>query len=641
MSHTERWNDLSAKFRNYHQDQFNIFLHMITTPLGVLSVLSLVNKVTGTSFLAKILALAYCVSIMDKLPMHILALTTLVSTGIALGSTLSSGLGYLTHMVMFIVGYFGQDLAHFATGEKTFQSSYQQDSNFLELLAEHTYYLLPLVFESTMPPQTAWTGGEAKFEQIVHTLPCLVAFVVYFLSTSGALLFPWQFQKSRVLIVKLKDAQDLKDLAAIRSWAISKGPSTSTSTHWWYQAPKPDTPPEQCLEKAPKDAFYRIANCPTITNLYKNHFGSNWKVEVLDGMNEVYVSAPHTVKNTSDEVFYTRHIDGPYYYIPFSSCFRMIIGLDANEEITTKFPLVPTELAAQNGDVLAFDFHREVHYIEKNYGVVNKDFRIVLKVHHVIYPSWAWPFGKLMGILSTRYNKLFRSLFLYTINPKGLFNRFAAWNVVFWTKVVHQIEEKVGYCNIGYIAALAVVSFFTTYKVFLVGTSFIHYLRYINTYYHREGVAYGVFKRDVFLFKALSISQLVLLYASAVTNNFTDLSLALKTSPIDYAMIFGGYALSIYTTFQLGVDGTYFGIELGFVKASKHYVQKFPYGVIPHPMILSQCVAMLGFMRAEAFRSSWPYLVPAHVCLYMVHMLQEHFDIYKNKASKSVSLKSA
>jgi hypothetical protein len=25
---------------------------------------------------------------------------------------------------------------------------------------------------------------------------------------------------------------------------------------------------------------------------------------------QVYVSSPHTVKNTSDEVFYTRHIDG-------------------------------------------------------------------------------------------------------------------------------------------------------------------------------------------------------------------------------------------------------------------------------------------------------------------------------------------
>jgi hypothetical protein len=29
--------------------------------------------------------------------------------------------------------------------------------------------------------------------------------------------------------------------------------------------------------------------------------------------------------------------------------------------------------------------------------------------------------------------------------------------------------------------------------VFLLGTSFIHYCRYISTYYHRENVAFGVF----------------------------------------------------------------------------------------------------------------------------------------------------
>jgi hypothetical protein len=46
--------------------------------------------------------------------------------------------------------------------------------------------------------------------------------------------------------------------------------------------------------------------------------------------------------------------------VPFVLYYRIIIGLDANEEITTKFPMVPTEIAAQNGDVLAFDFHREV-----------------------------------------------------------------------------------------------------------------------------------------------------------------------------------------------------------------------------------------------------------------------------------------
>jgi isoprenylcysteine carboxyl methyltransferase (ICMT) family protein YpbQ len=312
----------------------------------------------------------------------------------------------------------------------------------------------------------------------------------------------------------------------------------------------------------------------------------------------------------------------------------MIIGLDANEEITTKFPMVPTEIAAQNGDVLAFDFHREVHYIQKNYGKTNEDFRIVLKVHHVIYPKWARPFGKLLGYLSTRYNRAFRSLFLYTINPNGAFNKFAAWNVIFWTKVVHQLEEKFGYSNIAYLAILAIIACFTDYKVFLLGTSFIHYSRYITTYYHRENVAYGNFKRDVLIYKSIALLQLLSLYVAAVTKNMSNMSALSAIPMVDLAMVVGGYALSMYATYQLGVDGTYFGIELGFVKASKHYVQKFPYGVIPHPMILSQCVALLGLYRHAAFRAAWPYLVPAHVCFYMTHMVQEHFDIHA-KAAKA------
>ena len=86
-------------------------------------------------------------------------------------------------------------------------------------------------------------------------------------------------------------------------------------------------------------------------------------------MNEVYVSAPHTVKNTSDEVPWAEALKARESLAPsgllhetyrwaillhplqvthqtvlllvlisllHSSCFRMIIGLDANEEITTK-----------------------------------------------------------------------------------------------------------------------------------------------------------------------------------------------------------------------------------------------------------------------------------------------------------------
>ena len=50
---------------------------------------------------------------------------------------------------------------------------------------------------------------------------------------------------------------------------------------------------------------------------------------------------------------------------------------------------------------------------------------------------------------------------------------------------------------------------------------------------------------------------------------------------------------------------------------------------IPHPMIVSQVFALLGFFKAAHFRAEWPYLVPVHVAFYVTHMLQEHFDIYK------------
>ena len=166
-----------------------------------------------------------------------------------------------------------------------------------------------------------------------------------------------------------------------------------------------------------------------------------------------------------------------------------------------------------------------------------------------------------------------------------------------------------------------------TWQVFLIGTSFVHYCRYIATYYYRHNVAYGNFKRDAVIYKSVALAQLLGLYLLSIKS--------LAAVPlVEWCMVLGGWGLSTYTAHQLGVDGTYFGIELGFVKAQKNYVQKFPYGVIPHPMILSQCIAMLGLYRNAAFRAAWPYLVPAHICFYVAHMLQEEFDIYKAPAAK-------
>lgn len=50
-------------------------------------------------------------------------------------------------------------------------------------------------------------------------------------------------------------------------------------------------------------------------------------------MNEVYVTGPPRFDQdvNSDQVFYTKHVDGPYTLIPFVSVFRCIVGMDKNK----------------------------------------------------------------------------------------------------------------------------------------------------------------------------------------------------------------------------------------------------------------------------------------------------------------------
>jgi hypothetical protein len=54
-------------------------------------------------------------------------------------------------------------------------------------------------------------------------------------------------------------------------------------------------------------------------------------------------------------------------------------------------------------------------------------------------------------------------------------------------------------------------------------------------------------------------------------------------------------------------------------------------------MIVSQIFALLGVLKADHFRKSCPYLIHAHVFFYLVHMLQEHFDIHYQGCNKYLS----
>jgi hypothetical protein len=77
----------------------------------------------------------------------------------------------------------------------------------------------------------------------------------------------------------------------------------------------------------------------------------------------------------------------------------------------------------------------------------------------------------------------------------------------------------------------------------------------------------------------------------------------------------------------LGIDKTYFGVELGYVNPNAYFVSTFPYNIIPHPMIVGQLIGLCGIHYL--LMRDYQYLILGHILLYTTHMLQEIYDIHR------------
>lgn len=230
--------------------------------------------------------------------------------------------------------------------------------------------------------------------------------------------------------------------------------------------------------------------------------------------------------------------------------------------------------------------------------------------------------------------------------------------------VLYRTVIETGLHNILYVAVLFAMGKLVHPDVFLVGTSFVHYPRYMATYYHRgSDVNFGAFKSDALFFKVVGLSHIGFRYISALFVSFNSGMAAAAAAAggaaeaadrcsgqnttntscdddinttagmitlvaLSLAMITAGSVVSILAAKALGVDGTYFGPELGICEMK--WVTCFPYNVFPHPMITGQLVAFAGVHLLPEFRTAWPWLVPAHCALYAVVMMQEHFDVHRS-----------
>lgn len=250
----------------------------------------------------------------------------------------------------------------------------------------------------------------------------------------------------RVLYTNITDRETEKATEKIKRWAIQHMKNNKISHHWWY------------LELSAEVKNW-VDVC-TLSTKIKSMFASIfvpllYTVDIIPEMNEIYISGEDRMNEymQSDRVFYIPHIDGPFLWIPFVSVYRCMIGLNENSRIVTHFPIPQKCQKVQQGDVLAFDFNREIHYISvcTESKKISHEPRVALKIHYCIYPKCMYWLGMGMYSLNVMYNRTMREVFLETIQPDTYMSRLKGSIVVIATHSYVFIERNIGYRNILYV----------------------------------------------------------------------------------------------------------------------------------------------------------------------------------------------
>lgn len=238
------------------------------------------------------------------------------------------------------------------------------------------------------------------------------------------------FPKPKVYFLNIPDE---KNISILKKWVLNKNIQKDITTHWWYND----------LDTNIKSSFHEISD--QIKNLIMN----DNIVESVVNMDEIYISTNQKTNQTSDSVFYTKHIDGPYYLFPLCSVYRFIYSINENTKISTHIDRTNEKYVLTTGDALGFDFNKEIHHIESNPNIYSNEPRITLKLHYVIYPRYVPKcVGRTLSYINSTYDINARNLFLYTLTPNTMTKKICAFFIIFFTNMTYKIEKYFGVINI-------------------------------------------------------------------------------------------------------------------------------------------------------------------------------------------------
>jgi uncharacterized membrane protein YGL010W len=144
---TEHYRTVSQSFGAYHLDPVNVLLHCVTTPIGLIGVFSLMHSYTKSSSMALSLCSVYLLSLLPAVPNGVFA-GTVVLCGLIIFCARQMKPGFWMSILIIVSAYLIQDLAHLATGEETFQSTYSAGGQVSERSVRwyFMFYYLPMHF---------------------------------------------------------------------------------------------------------------------------------------------------------------------------------------------------------------------------------------------------------------------------------------------------------------------------------------------------------------------------------------------------------------------------------------------------------------------------------------------------------------
>jgi hypothetical protein len=557
---------IADDFHPYHRHDLNVFLHLLTTTLGVWGAIQL-----AMVYSMDYLVVVYAAFIFLTTPL----LTGLIHTVAVAAMVLLTPTSSVSIAVSTIVAGYGlQDLAHYLTGEATFMSSYIFKKPLLLVL--HSIWLLPLVIDSVIMRE-------------------------FFL--------PWFVSRNRNVTCTVVNK---KSVEGLRSYIKENVPETKETIHIWPHKQSATTTFTKEIEDdaAIYEAFRRV--------FAARHFD----IKPVISMNEIYVTAVGAKKEiNSDAVFYTPHTDGPYWWLPGASLYRVLVGITPNAMVRTRFNLQHESIdkVIDIHEVLGFDYNRELHWIDHT-NKTNTERRSLLKLHYIVYPKGWHRYGDFCASLNSKYNTWARSNFLATLRPETMYEIAMAWWIWLTTWSNAYFNIYFGWNNLVYfLAAYAMGP-----QAFLIMTSFRHYIIYITTFgFRKPPVAYGEFMRDCKIYKTMALFHLAKMMYPKIDISMSSSSIPHDLLPIILSL--AGFGVTLLATYRLGYVRTYFGSELGFVKPK--WIEGFPYGYIPHPMIVGQLFAFANilFWWGSQMEPSEKALVGGHMYFYTVHMIQEIF----------------